>query len=205
MIITYDEHGGFYDHVEVPEPLGPRVPALLVSPWVKPGHPCHSLLEHTSIIRTILRRFADSAAIEKMGPRVYFAGDVWDMLTEGGPRAGPAVPNPGGAVIARDRHLHSRPLEPGRSTVHKVLEMIDLSTGGDPTRLDDATGLVDLQKDLILIYGQLRRVLPWSIGVRLIRVTRYIPGFIRQLVRGLARPFLRLLPPRVRPMPDRMP
>jgi phospholipase C len=205
MIIVYDEHGGFYDHVEVPEPYGPRVPALLVSPWVEPGRPCHALLDHCSIIKTILRRFADSDAIERMGPRVYRAGDVWHMLTEDEARPGPPVNKPGEAAIADDRHLHSRRLEAGRSTIHKVLEAIDTYAAGDPKQLKDAEGLVDLQRDLILVYGQLRRVLPWAVGTRLVRVTRYVPAVIRQIARALARPLLKRLPERVRPMPDRMP
>lgn len=56
LLITYDEHGGFCDHVVTPRPLGPRVPAFLVSPWVVPGRPCHTSLEHTAILKTTLRR-----------------------------------------------------------------------------------------------------------------------------------------------------
>jgi hypothetical protein len=47
LIITYDEHGGFFDHVRPPaaakvtpesvETYGVRVPAFVISPWVKPG------------------------------------------------------------------------------------------------------------------------------------------------------------------------
>jgi phospholipase C len=205
LMITYDEHGGFYDHVKVPRPLGPRVPALLVSPWLKPGRPCHELLHHASIIKTILRRFGDSDAIVSMGPSVYGAGDVWGMLTSDTPRAGLPVANPGKADIAPDRHHDSRPLEPGKSTVHKVLEAIDTYAAGDLAQLKDAEGLVDLQKDLVLIYGQLRRVLPWAVGIRLVRITKHIPARVRLVARRLARPLLSRLPPRVRPMPDRMP
>jgi len=66
LLVTYDEHGGFYDHVE-PGPAeddhpgcrryGPRVPALIASPKVAPGSVCHETLDHTSIIRTVLRLF----------------------------------------------------------------------------------------------------------------------------------------------------
>src|SRR5207247_6110256 len=44
LVITYDEHGGFYDHVAPPaaeddDPgfrgYGPRVPAIVVSPWAR--------------------------------------------------------------------------------------------------------------------------------------------------------------------------
>jgi phospholipase C len=61
FIITYDEHGGFYDHVPPPttpddhadtghDQLGFRVPSLLVGPWVKPGHVSHDVFDHTCIL-----------------------------------------------------------------------------------------------------------------------------------------------------------
>jgi phospholipase C len=73
LIITYDEHGGFYDHVAPPpagptgkkgskhgfmfDQLGPRVPAVVVSPFVPKGTIEHRLLEHCSIIRTVCEAF----------------------------------------------------------------------------------------------------------------------------------------------------
>lgn len=79
LVIVYDEHGGFYDHVAPPavkdksgyKTLGVRVPALLVGPRVKQGV-CHEVFEHTSLIKTILTRFAadPKKAIAQMPPRV---------------------------------------------------------------------------------------------------------------------------------------
>jgi len=83
FIITYDEHGGFYDHVAppqegIPSPdnvvapngfkfdrLGIRVPTLLISPWVQKGTVVHhppgptstSQYESTSIMATINKIF----------------------------------------------------------------------------------------------------------------------------------------------------
>ena len=73
LVITYDEHGGFFDHVEPPsvddgtpyETLGVRVPALCVGPRVD-NFVCHDLFDHTSLIKTILLRFADQQAIDAM-------------------------------------------------------------------------------------------------------------------------------------------
>ena len=67
LVIVYDEHGGFYDHVAPPEvndrsgykTLGVRVPALVVGPRVR-KFVCHETFEHTSLIATILRRFASN-------------------------------------------------------------------------------------------------------------------------------------------------
>jgi phospholipase C len=91
LIITYDEHGGFYDHVEPPEvkagdgstypTLGVRVPALVVGPRVRKGV-CHTQFDHTSLIATILRRFAANPeqALTNMGTRTARAADVGDCL-----------------------------------------------------------------------------------------------------------------------------
>lgn len=85
LLITYDEHGGFYDHVPTPvsgvpnpdgiigpEPfyfrfdrLGVRVPTLLISPWIdrgtvigKPNGPTPtSQFEHSSIPATVKKLF----------------------------------------------------------------------------------------------------------------------------------------------------
>ncbi len=75
LFITYDEHGGLYDHVVPPpacvpdvspvtgEPgqvvsgafdrLGFRVPLLVVSPFAKRGYVSHETYDHTSILRFI--------------------------------------------------------------------------------------------------------------------------------------------------------
>lgn len=79
LLITYDEHGGIYDHVIPPncEPdqftasandtgtgmpfafdrLGVRVPAILVSPWVVRGTIVNRVFDHASIPATITKFF----------------------------------------------------------------------------------------------------------------------------------------------------
>jgi phospholipase C len=61
IILTYDESGGWYDHVPPPvvkttaneRGLGPRVPALVISPYSKRGYVSHVQYDHTSILRFI--------------------------------------------------------------------------------------------------------------------------------------------------------
>ena len=92
LIITYDEHGGFYDHVPPvpavkvsPEMLpttGVRVPCFVVSPWVKGGavFGSNSLhFDHTSILKTIARRFMSSNP-PYMGARYAAAHDLSEVL-----------------------------------------------------------------------------------------------------------------------------
>jgi phospholipase C len=60
-ILTYDEHGGFFDHVRPPEVdafgLGVRIPAWVISPWAKPGHLEPAVHDLTSILKFIERVF----------------------------------------------------------------------------------------------------------------------------------------------------
>jgi phospholipase C len=75
LLVVYDEHGGIYDHVgpgmcESPDGLscqsppfdftrlGPRVPAVIVSPYVARGTIVHDLVfDHTSILATAMALF----------------------------------------------------------------------------------------------------------------------------------------------------
>jgi len=61
VIVTYDEHGGAWDHVAPPkrDPWGPgtRVPLLAIGPMVKKGFIDHTSYDFGSILRTIEIRF----------------------------------------------------------------------------------------------------------------------------------------------------
>jgi phospholipase C len=61
VIVTYDDFGGWYDHVPPPrgDRWGPggRVPMLIVSPWAKRGHVDRTFYDHTSILRFIAWRW----------------------------------------------------------------------------------------------------------------------------------------------------
>jgi phospholipase C len=97
LLITYDEHGGFFDHgiplgmagspdstpfpglhPEGPQHLGVRVPAFVVSPWVSGGTVFHTPYDHTSIVKTILQRFApdDFPIADYFGPRAAAANGL---------------------------------------------------------------------------------------------------------------------------------
>jgi phospholipase C len=74
LIYTYDEHGGYYDHVPPPTAIapdsippslapgdapggydiyGPRVPAIVVSPYARPNAVTNVVHDHTSVLATI--------------------------------------------------------------------------------------------------------------------------------------------------------
>jgi phospholipase C len=102
LIIVYDEHGGFYDHVDPPSnfvpllgqnsgKLGPRVPAFVVSPWTPRRTVLKDVFEHGSIPATILRRFC-SPHPPSMGPRVAAALDLRGALSLTRARGGVIAP-----------------------------------------------------------------------------------------------------------------
>ncbi|HJU57779.1 MAG TPA: alkaline phosphatase family protein [Actinomycetota bacterium] len=57
VVITWDDFGGFYDHVPPPHVdlygFGPRVPMLLISPWAKQGFIASDTLEFSSVLKMI--------------------------------------------------------------------------------------------------------------------------------------------------------
>jgi phospholipase C len=75
IIVTYDEHGGFFDHVAPPEAchpgdrspdssvsgdfdrLGFRVPLMVVSPYSRPGYVSDRVTDATSVLRFVQTRF----------------------------------------------------------------------------------------------------------------------------------------------------
>lgn len=104
LIITYDEHGGFFDHVVPPraadvsgiDRYGPRVPALIVAPWVERGKASHTVFDHCSILKTIVRRFC-AANPPDLGERANKANDVGELLTLAKARTDrPKIPMPAG-------------------------------------------------------------------------------------------------------------
>src|ERR1700694_3248520 len=61
IILTYDEHGGLWDHVAPPkgDKWGPgtRIPTIIVSPYAKKGFVDHTTYDTTSILKFIETRY----------------------------------------------------------------------------------------------------------------------------------------------------
>lgn len=99
LIITYDEHGGFYDHYPPPpapppndgsdssgfdnsgflfDQLGVRVPAVIISPWIQPQVD-HTVYDHTSVLRTVEKLYGLNPLTErdkKANDVLHLVGDV---------------------------------------------------------------------------------------------------------------------------------
>lgn len=111
FIITFDEHGGCFDHRPVaPSPkavspdgvtipwigkptnggsgfdfsrFGVRVPAVLISPWIEQGTICHTEFDHTSVIRTVSKKWLGG---RHLTARDKIANDVGEVLSLAKPR-----------------------------------------------------------------------------------------------------------------------
>jgi phospholipase C len=122
LIITYDEHGGYYDHVPPPPALAPdsvpptvqpgestydgyarygfRVPSIIVSPYAKRDYVSHVLYDHTSVLALIERKWN----LPAMTLRDANANDLTDFLDLDAMAAGqPTFPQlPALAASGRD-------------------------------------------------------------------------------------------------------
>jgi phospholipase C len=86
FLVYYDEHGGFFDHVSPGktvdqrpdfQQLGFRVPALVVSPYVKP-QVSSTVFDHCSLIASVLRQHD----LDPLNDRDAAANDIWSLLDE---------------------------------------------------------------------------------------------------------------------------
>jgi hypothetical protein len=111
LLITYDEHGGFFDHVSPPAAVpvsgigvyGVRAPTFIISPWVDRGKATSTIdpsivFDHTSIAKTIIRCFM-SANPPDMGERVAKANDLSMVLRTTERTDKPNVPVPPAPVV----------------------------------------------------------------------------------------------------------
>jgi len=61
IVLTWDDYGGFYDHVPPPPAgkfmLGPRVPTLVISPYSRAGHVSHEQYDFRSIDKFVEQTF----------------------------------------------------------------------------------------------------------------------------------------------------
>lgn len=81
LVVTHDEHGGFFDHVPPPTTVDPRpdfrqlgfrVPTVVIGPHVWQGGVVSTQFEHVSVAATLRARFG----IATLGPRMDATSDL---------------------------------------------------------------------------------------------------------------------------------
>ncbi len=140
LIWTYDEHGGYYDHVPPPEAIPPddvlgrdlvlawpawlrallrpllraaltelanadagpknydrygfRVPAVIVSPYARPGHVTSTVYDHTSILKLVQQKW-NLPALTRRDAAAQSPLDALDLDGEPAFAQPPDLPAPG--------------------------------------------------------------------------------------------------------------
>ena len=92
VIVTFDENGGFWDHVPPPviDRWGPgtRVPTVIISPFAKKGFIDHTTYDTTAILKLIEKRYG----LEPLGERDKNSKDLTNALNFDGPPPEPVCP-----------------------------------------------------------------------------------------------------------------
>lgn len=90
FVITYDEHGGYFDHVPPPSDaadefadqgfnqLGVRVPSLVIGPYAKAGQVVSTRYDHTSALKHVQNMFG----LDPLYARVDQANDLTDCIDQ---------------------------------------------------------------------------------------------------------------------------
>jgi phospholipase C len=128
LVVTYDEHGGTYDHVPPPEAappeasaprgqmgfrfdrLGVRVPAILISAWIEPGTIVSTPLDHGSVLRTMSRKWD----LGHLTERDRASNDVGAAFNRGTPRPRESWP------VVRARPMPQRELRQAANMDHPL-------------------------------------------------------------------------------------
>jgi phospholipase C len=114
LLVTFDEHGGFYDHLAPPsavppgdlitdayvqnhfqfDQLGVRVPSIVISPYTKRNVIDHTIYDHTSMLATVERLFG----MRNLTNRDKAANDFLHLISLNSPRNDTPTTLPDAAV-----------------------------------------------------------------------------------------------------------
>jgi phospholipase C len=166
LIVTYDEHGGFYDHIappqNVPNPdgknspqpgdpawapvfafdrLGLRVPAVIASPWVPAGKIDSTQYQHTSVLATLKAIFGLKNFLTKRDQSANNFAHLFDGLSQ--PRTDtpvtlPRAPLPKISVPVTDpAHPANHPLDHDQQDL--LFKVFHLTKSSQPRNLTAAS------------------------------------------------------------------
>jgi phospholipase C len=144
LVVVFDEHGGFYDHVPPPETedprpefrqLGFRVPAIVAGPLARRGAVVSTPFEHVSIAATLKSRFG----IASLGRRMDVANDLSSCLDPAAVVApAPLLPT---VAVSESRVLRAPLRRTSQPEMHALAELhgvpaghVDLRSGEERVR-----------------------------------------------------------------------
>lgn len=184
LVLLYDEHGGFYDHLFPPSTVPPdgfvaeysftqygvRVPAILISPWVRKGT-LPTVFDHASLLQTLIQKW--ELRPDTLGKRVEAAASFLPNLQElNAPRADTPppfdlnkLPNSHSTVPTTTNEHQNAMISFGHFLEQKMASVEELAATGYRSlkSLDGALPQLDIAKDrfiLFLHHGQKGRLNP---------------------------------------------
>jgi phospholipase C len=168
LIVTYDEHGGCFDHVVPPRATPPderrpdgydfsqfgvRVPAVIISPYVRPGSVIRPTgttpFDHTSILATLRKLFG----FRPLTARDAAAPDLLPLLSatpdNDGPAAivAPAVP-PAPEQVARSAAKPLNDMQKSLTTTAVLLPTAGAEVGAHVQRLSSVPDPVPVRANV---------------------------------------------------------
>ena len=153
LVVTYDEHGGFYDHVgppmkNIPNPdgivakdgfnftrLGVRVPTIIASPWVSKGQvvsePPAAHYEHSSFYATFRKMHALQ---EQLTNRTAWAATFEHIFSLATPRTDcpTSLPTPSDNPERAEAVLQDQQQRPPNGLQKELFTMVETAVGANP-------------------------------------------------------------------------
>lgn len=196
LLVTYDEHGGFYDHVAPPAAIAPgdsisdednnhhnftftqlgvRVPAVVISPLIPGRMIDHTVYDHTSLLATVEQMFG----LKPLTNRDAAANNLTHLVSLSSPRTDTPTMLPEPAVSGF--HCDDDPNQPQTNQTSSDLTASSVASDGQ----GDESPIPSAMQGFL--YVALRKALATARG-------RDKPQIIRQYLaidtRGAARQFM---------------
>ncbi len=147
LVLLYDEHGGFYDHVSPPPAvapdhhaeeydftrLGARVPALLVSPFAAP-RAVHTVFDHTSLLKYLAEKWDLGPLGARTAAANSFAGELLSAPRGDAPEEIPAPPAaaPAPVIAAAPPGAGRAGLDSHQSALYAMSQLLESMTDVEP-------------------------------------------------------------------------
>lgn len=177
LVVVFDEHGGFYDHVPPPtavppdehqeeyafDRLGVRVRALLVSPWVKAGVES-TQFDHTSLLRYL----TDKWQLGALGARTAVTNSIAVAINQRTPRQGtvPFIRVSNTSLIPDDPDLEADDVSIHHDALHTFADWLHQAEGEAATAIPET---------LVARARLWERLLAW-VGRLLRHIGRWLEG-----------------------------
>jgi phospholipase C len=200
LVVVFDEHGGFYDHVPPPagvtpgdrpidpghnkhgfkfDQLGPRVPAIIISPWIPANTVDVTQYDHTSVLASCERLLN----LPSLTNRDAHANDFLHLLALNSPRTDTPrrLSNPADSSYDCDEAEAGAGADASALASQNLADMVAvLSRGQNPTESPDLGGFVQIaiRRHLALVPAAQRAAALQRI--RAIRSREEMAGFIRE-------------------------